>query len=385
MIYLDNAATTYPKPENVAEEVLRCIKDYGGNAGRGGHRLSMTAADKIYECRAAMANLFSAPSPGNVIFVPNATYGLNTAIMGLLTRGTHAIVGDLEHNSVRRPLDKSVRDGEIEYTKIKTLHCFSPLGSDPERITRELDRALRKNTRAVIMTAAPNTCSLRLPLEVVGKYCRKHGLLFIVDGAQGAGHFDINVQRDGISALIVPSHKGLFGIQGSGALILADGVLPRPMAYGGSGSASFDSDMPRELPDRYEAGTLPLPAVASLIAGIKTVTDIGVDNIENHEKRLFERCRNALFRIPKVSLVLPKPSGSVISFNVGDIPSETVARELDKRGICVRGGFHCAPWAHKALATTSGGTVRASFSAFTTARDVDCLVAAVEDIAARRL
>jgi selenocysteine lyase/cysteine desulfurase len=220
-----------------------------------------------------------------------------------------------------------------------------------------------------------------MPIDDIGELCRRAGIYFIVDGAQAAGHYEINMQRSNISALALPGHKGLLGPQGSGALILSNDFPSHPLTYGGSGSASLDADMPLELPERLEAGTLSTPAIVGLEAGIRALARIGINNVALHEKMLYGKALRLLSEMRGVIIYAPQYSGSVLSFNIDGIASDRVANLLSERDICVRGGFHCNPMAHKALGSDRGGSVRASFSPFNTAEDVIALADAVRDVA----
>lgn len=379
MIYLDNAATSFPKPPEVVAEVTRCMTEYCGNPGRGSHKLAFAAAEKIYDCRIALCDLFSADAPENVVFCQNATHALNIAILSLARKGAHFICSDMEHNSVRRPLEYLARERGCSYSLFNS-HTLDP-NRDPQKICRSIASLIRPETVAVISTACPNVCSARLPIEEIGELCRRSELCFIVDGAQGAGHFEINMNRANISALAIPGHKGLLGPQGSGALIVSNIFPARPLTYGGSGTASLDAEMPRELPERLEAGTLSTPAIAGLEAGIKALRKCGIGNISTHENLLFNKALRLLSEIRGVKVYAPWHAGSVISFNIEGMPSDRVANLLSERDICVRGGFHCNPLAHKSLGCDLSGSVRASFSPFNTADDVIALSNAVRDIA----
>jgi cysteine desulfurase family protein len=379
MVYLDNAATSFPKPATVVREVTRCLEKYCGNPGRGGHPLSMAAAEKIYECREELSDFFGASDPSRVIFTHNATAALNLAIKGLLPKGAHVITSDLEHNSVRRPLEALAAAGEISFDKISI--CYSGYLLDAGMICKRIASAFRENTAAVVMTACPNVCSLRLPLTEIGRLCRRRGILFIVDGAQAAGHFPIDMRTMSIDALCLPGHKGLLGPQGSGALILGEGIMPNVLFEGGSGSSSFEAEMPREVPERYEAGTLSTPAIAGLCEGVRYIRTLGIANIEKNEKSLFLYAGQKLGAIPRVRIYMPQHPGSVLSLNVDDIPSDHIASALGVAGICTRGGFHCNPWAHTALGTEAQGSVRISFSPFNTLQDVEALAIELERLA----
>ena len=378
MIYLDNAATSFPKPPRVIEEMSRCMLEYCGNPGRGSHALAFAAAEKIYDCRTALAEIFSAPAPENVIFTPNATAALNIAIFSLAREGAHFICSDMEHNSVRRPLEYLKRERGCTYS------VFNSYANEPNRtaarICRSISSLIRPETVAVISTACPNICSVRMPLKEIGKLCRERSLFFIVDGAQGAGHFDINMKQADISALALPGHKGLLGPQGSGALIVSNSFPTRPLLYGGSGSASLEPDMPSELPERLEAGTVSTPSIVGLHAGIEALNKIGIPRIERHEKILYQKARRLLSEIGGVRIYTPWKTGSVLSFNIADLSSDKTANLLSERGICVRGGFHCNPLAHRTLGSDIHGSVRASFSHFNNADDVYALANAVREI-----
>ena len=382
MIYLDNAATSFPKPPAVIEEMSRCMLEYCGNPGRGSHTLAFAAAEKIYDCRTLLAEFFEAAAPENVVFCRNATEALNIAILSLAREGAHFICSDMEHNSVRRPLEYLVREHGCSYSLFNS-HALDPNRS-AAKICRSVSSLIRPETVAVISTACPNICSQRMPLDEIGALCKRSGIHFIVDGAQGAGHFGISMKRSNISALALPGHKGLWGPQGSGALIISDDFPARPLTFGGSGSASLDPDMPAELPERLEAGTLSTPAIVGLEAGIKALGKIGLEKIEKHEALLSSKLVRGLSEIPGVLLYTSRASGSVISFNVSGIPSDKVANLLSERDICVRGGFHCNPLGHNVLGSSAHGSVRASFSFFNTADDVFALPDAVRQIARNR-
>ena len=269
-------------------------------------------------------------------------------------------------------------DGLISFDKISIIGDGYAL--DGGAICKRITTAIRKNTAAVIMTACPNVCSLQLPIAEIGAFCRRRGILFIVDGAQAAGHFPIDMRSMCIDALCLPGHKGLLGPQGSGALILGEGIMPRVIFEGGSGSSSFEAEMPREIPERYEAGTLSTPAIAGLCEGVRYIRRLGLASIEKHERSLFLYARQRLGSIPKVRIYMPQYAGSVLSFNVGTLPSDRVASALGTAGICTRGGFHCNPWAHTALGTDAHGSVRISFSPFNTPQDVDALALALGEL-----
>lgn len=371
MIYFDNAATTFPKPPEVEEAVLRCVRAEGGNAGRGAHRLALAAAERVFAVRESVAAFVNAPDPAHVVFTQNTTLALNMAIEGLLPRGGHVLISELEHNAVRRPVLRAAREGRLTYD------IFPVLGLSAEALLAGIAARCKPETAAIVCTHGSNVCSVTLPLAAIGAFCRKRGLLFLVDAAQTAGHLPLDLRAMQIDALALPAHKGLYGIQGCGVLALGEGVLPRPFAVGGSGVDSRTAEMPAELPERLEAGTLPTPAVAALGAGLSFVRSHGVAAIHAHEKTLWHAARERLAALPDV-VIHDETPGAVLLFSRRGVPSVEVARTLDRAGVCVRAGLHCAPFAHRALGTPADGAVRIGFGVFNTVPEVDALWRALQ-------
>ena len=369
MIYLDNAATTFPKPISVVEEMRRCMLVYGGNPGRGAHLLSLRAAQKVFECREKAADIFGAADSDRVFFTPNTTYGINAVLKGLLRHGDHVIISDMEHNAVYRPIHKMAMNGFIEYDVFNTF--TSDTRQNPLRICASIARLLRPNTRLVFCSHASNICSEVLPITEIGAFCRKHGILLCVDGAQSAGHERINVTEMNIDALCVPGHKGLYGPQGSGMVILGEGIILDTMTEGGNGIDSLSPEMPLQAPERYEAGTVSTPCIAGLYEGLKAVESRGIDSISHNENQLCRRARELLGNTEWITLYAPEYTGGIVLFNVNGIPSEKIAAALDSKGVCVRGGYHCAALAHRTLGTGQGGAVRLSFSMFNKLAEID--------------
>ena len=365
MIYLDNAATTFPKPTRVRDEVNRCLRDYCGNPGRGSHPLALAAAERIYLCREALSDLFGVGAPERIVFLQNTTHALNLAIKGLLHAGDHVLISELEHNAVRRPLLSMAAKRQI------TLDVFPVVGLSHGQLLQELESRITPATRAVVCTHASNICSIILPIGKIGALCRRLGLLFIVDAAQSAGILPIDMQKMCIDALAAPAHKSLYGIQGCGILALGEGVLPVPLFEGGSGVDSLSGEMPAEPPERYEAGTLQTPAIAGLLEGVRSLPRD--DSILAHERTLFRLARERLTSLPNVTLYAPDREGAVLLFSKADVPSVEVGAQLAKSGICVRAGLHCAPMAHRALGTPKGGAVRVSFGRYNKRDDLDAL------------
>ncbi len=380
MIYFDNAATSFPKPREVNSEVLRCLTRYCGNAGRGSHKLSLAAAEKIFECRERISALFGVSDPTRVFFAPNTTYALNTVIKGAVREGDHVLISDIEHNAVYRPIYKLAKEGKITFDIYPSMICDDR--ASPTRICAGIARLIKPQTSVVIASWASNLCSYTLPIKEIGAFCHRHGIRFIVDGAQGAGHIPLDLDTTQIDALCVPGHKGLLGPQGTGAVLLGKDFLPDTIIEGGNGVNSLEGEMPMFSPERYEAGTLPAPALAGLCEGVKWITERGVESIAEHEKSLYRYAKERICNIDGAKIYAPEYEGSVLLISLSGINSETVARRLDEEKICVRGGFHCCPLGHKALGTEKDGAVRISFGVSNVEREIDVLVDTLQKIKA---
>ena len=376
LIYLDNAATSFPKPYAVSEAVKHYMLYCGGNPGRGGYSTAIEAGQSVYSCREKLTRFFDADNENVPFFTMNTTQGINLCIKGYLRRGDHVLISNIEHNAVYRPIYKLSQRGQISYDTFDVFLNGNLLSV--EEILNDIAKKVRKNTRMLICTAASNIASLHPPIEQIGEFCRKRGIFFLVDGAQGAGHFDVSVRQMNIDALCIPGHKGLLGPQGVGAVVFGKEHLLQTLHEGGNGVDSLLGEMPEYLPERYEAGTLPVPAIVGLCEGIDAVTQIGVKNIATHERLLFERARDCLQRINGVKVFCPEYAGSVLLFSVEGVDSERVAEYLSSKGICVRGGYHCAALAHKALGTIDSGAVRISFGVFSNDADIEALCDALK-------
>ena len=378
-IYLDHAATSYPKPPAVMAAMIDCMKHRGGYPGRVSHILSLEAAREIYACREVAAGMFGAEAD-RVIFTLNTTHALNLAIKGILGRGGHAgghaLCSDMEHNSVYRPLYRLAQEGIIRFDVFDTFPA-SPLRTD-SMILSSLASKLRPDTRMVVCGHASNICSAVLPIRKIGELCRRRGILFVVDGAQSAGAMDLNMERDHIDVLCLPGHKGLMGPQGTGMLILGKGVTLDTIMEGGNGMDSLRGEMSEDAPERYEAGTLQTPAIAGLRAGMEFVGSVGVEAIGAHERALGIGLRDRLMEIPKVTVYAPHREGGVVLFSVEGYGSDEVGRILDSEGICVRPGFHCSALGHRTLGTPDGGAVRVSFGWPSRERDGEAVLRAVK-------
>jgi len=367
LIYLDNAATTFPKPNRVIRAVEKCLSEYCGNPGRGSHPLSLIAAEQIYNCREALSSFLGVEAPERILFTQNTTHALNLAIKGLLKRGDHVLISELEHNAVRRPLYRLGAENAV------TFDTFPVVGLPEEAILQGIARRIRPQTKAVICTHASNICSITLPVAAIGAFCHRCGLKLIVDAAQSAGILPIHLKKMQIDALALPGHKSLYGIQGCGALALGEHFLPSPLWEGGSGVDSRSEEMPTEPPERYEAGTLPTPAIVGLLEGVRSLQEEAPDSIAKREKELFVAAKERLLSIPGIHVYAPRQEGAVLLFNKQGVPSVAIGKQLADRGICVRAGLHCAPLAHQALKTPPDGAVRISFGRYNSLADLDAL------------
>ena len=377
IIYFDNAATTYPKPESVIMSAIDCMKNYCGNPGRGSHPVAMKSAEKVYEAREAVAETFSA-SPENVIFTLNTTYALNMAIKGVMSGGGHALISNMEHNSVLRPLAKLTKDNAARYDTFKAYEKGRQLSA--QEIIDNIIKKLRPSTRMLVCIHSSNICSYSLPIREIGMLCRRYGIIFCVDAAQSAGHIPINMTDDFIDVLCLPAHKGLYSPQGLGIMILRDGFsLPTTLAEGGNGVNSLDLSMGKLSPERYESGTLCTPAIAGLCAGLDFIKSFGIESIAKHEERLWGEAADRLSSISGVTIYDNTP-GSVLLFNLDGIPADDMGAMLSHQGFCLRTGYHCSPLAHKALGTPEGGAMRLGLGIFNTVRELDALYAAVKQI-----
>ena len=358
------------------------MTSYGGNPGRGSHALSIAAAEKIYECRTLAAELFGVDDPARVFFTLNTTYALNTVLKGLLRFGDHVLISDFEHNAVYRPLWKMAEERKISFGVFDSMPTLGE--GRAQAVCGGILQKLTPATRMIVSTHASNICSVKMPIRELGALCRTQNLLFVVDGAQSAGHERIAVDEMGIDALCLPAHKGLYGPQGCGMVILGKGVLLDTLCEGGNGVHSLLGEMPDFSPERYEAGTLPTPAIAGLCEGIRAVNRLGVANICEYERELFRQSAHSLRQMQGVTVYFPEHEGSVLLFGVEGMNAEKVGRLLGERGICVRSGYHCSALGHRRLQTPDGGAVRISFGIYNTAADVEQFCGAMRQILALR-
>ena len=379
MIYFDNAATTYPKPESVIASVANAMRVYGANPGRAGHSMAYSTAELIYDTRKKACEMFGTDDPMNVIFTPNCTFALNCAIKGLAKKNSHFIISSLEHNAVVRPLETLKNRGVCDYS-IARVEKY-----DGETYMN-FERLIRDNTVAVICTGASNVFGKIPPIKGLSALCKKHGLKFIVDGAQISGVFDIDCKRDGIDILCVAAHKGLYAPMASGMMIINGSLALDTIIEGGTGSYSAMLSQPQNLPERFESGTLSVPLIAGINAGMKFIKRAGTKKIRSHETAVMKKISTELKAMKNVITYTDFESeyenfAPLVSFNVKGKNSEEIGALLNEKGIAVRAGLHCAVLAHKTYGTEDTGTVRAAPSFFTNMNDVNLLLNSVFEIA----
>ena len=380
MIYLDNAATSWPKPDTVHEAMLGYMRDVGANPGRSGHRLANEAERIRLDAREAIAELFGVKDPMRVVFAYNATTALNLAICGLLPPGAHAVTTGMEHNAVMRPL----RALEQQGVSVSVVPCEPDGTLDPQA----LGEHIRPQTRLIVANHASNVCGTVLPIREMGATARRHGIPFLVDAAQTGGCWPIDLRADNIDLLAFSGHKGLLGPTGTGGLAIHDDFdidrLPA-LVCGGTGSRSEHEQQPDFLPDKYEGGTPNIVGLAGLAASVRYVLDRGVDRICEHERSLTRRLIDDLSSIAGLRLIGTRDASrqtAAVSFTIDGQSAGEIARVLDERfGIMCRPGLHCAPRAHRTLGTLPEGTVRLSPGAFSTAQEIDQTVEAVARLA----
>ena len=370
MIYLDNAATTYPKPQSVYRVWQHAMSAYGANPGRSGHRMSAETSEAVYKSRATCAEFFGA-EPENTVFTLNCTHALNFVIKGLARKGCHFVASDMEHNAVIRPINAAAEHYGGSFTLFEATE-------DSEQTLWNAQRAINANTCALVCTAASNVLGLRTPVKELAELCRRKGVPFVVDAAQGAGTLPLSL-GDGMNFICTAGHKGLYGPMGTG-LLVTDGKYPlSTIIEGGTGSASESILQPDFTPDRFESGTINTAGAIALGAGVEFVKRKTPEAILRHELALCKRFCAALRELPNITLYTDitdhnaEHYAPVVSFNVKGFHSSEAAALLSDRGFYMRGGLHCAPLAHRKLGTLDSGTVRFSPSAFTTPNEVDAL------------
>lgn len=368
MIYFDNAATSFPKPKCVIDEVIRCLKLYCGNPGRSSHDMALAAAEKIYETRERLSDFVGADKAENIIFTPNATYALNLAIKGTVTEKCHCIISDIEHNSVIRPIYKCAEKYGCE---ISAFNTDLPLN-------KGLIPLIHSNTKIIATSIASNVTGHTLNITELSEISAKYNLKLIIDASQYLGHMPLNLKNVNYHVLCSAGHKALFGIQGSGFAIFKTSENIDTLIEGGSGIDTFSTRMPMLLPERYEAGTLFTPAIVSLWAGIGFINEVGINEIHSHINQLTERIKDILSSFKDITIY--GAENGIISFNKANYPSSYIAELLNKKHIATRSGFHCAPKIHEKLGTQKRGAVRVSLSYMNSYNECDSLFRALRSI-----
>jgi len=380
-IYLDNGATSFPKPQEVADAVYEYMTHIGTNINRGGYQTAYDLEGVVFETREMLAELFGASDCKNVVFTKNVTESLNVVLKGFLKPGDHVLCSSMEHNAVMRPLVQLSKSG-IEFDRI-------PGNDKGELLLSDVESMIKPNTKAIVMTHASNLVGTLNPIEIVGTIAKKHGIKMIVDSAQTAGVFPINMKDMNIDALCFTGHKSLMGPQGIGGFVLDEGMISLidPLLSGGTGSISHTEEIPDFMPDRFEPGTMNLPGIVGLNAALKWIDAQGMHNILSHEMALTQRFLDGLApledagKLKVIGLKNTEGRTGVVSIQTLDIDCADAAFKLDfDYGIMTRVGLHCAPAAHKTLGTFPTGTIRFSFGVFNTEADVDTAIRALTEM-----
>ena len=379
MIYLDNSATSYPKPECVTQAVLNSFHKFGANSGRGAYEMAIDTTEQIYKCRKKVADFFNADDIENVIFTYNCTTALNMAIKGLASNNAHFVISDLEHNAVLRPLETLKQRGICDYSIAK-------VSVEDYQTLKNFKNKIQSNTVAIICTGASNVFGIIPPYKMLSNLAHKNNLLFVMDCSQIAGTVPIDMNKDDIDILCCAGHKGLMGPTGTGLLILNKKVQLNSIIEGGTGSNSMSATQPDILPDKFESGTPNIQGIIGLSSALDYIVKSNVRKIYEHESSLLKYLHNNLGKIENVVLYTDFYDNRqhlvpILSFNIKNMHSEDVAERLSSVGICVRAGLHCAPLAHKKFGTEKIGTVRISPSFFTKKSDIDFLIKSVIKIA----
>lgn len=378
MVYLDNAATSYPKAPGVASAMADYVEKVGATINRSSYASAQEAGLVTLSLRERLCRLFNHPDPTHAVLTPGATAGLNMVIKGLLRPGDHCLVSSMEHNAVMRPLVQLEREGVV----------FERIPCDAQgRLRLEaLPGMIKLNTRLVVMAHGSNVCGTVQDAEAVGKICRERGVPFALDAAQTAGHIEVDFERFGLSALVVPGHKGLLGPQGIGALLLDADFARRltPLVAGGTGSASDSEELPDWMPDRFESGTPNMPGVYGWEAALGWLENTGIETLENHEKTLSKRFLEGIYGLKNVKLygiTVPERRTGVFSVGFLNCDNAEAAWRLEREfGILTRCGLHCAPSAHKTLGSFPEGSVRFSTGWANTEADIDAVLSAIAAI-----
>lgn len=378
MIYLDNSATTYPKPLSVYNAMSQGIKNYGANPGRSGHTMSRKSGEEMERCRKIAAKLFNIKDFRNIAFTLNCTQAMNMVIKGILKPGDHVVTSCIEHNAVMRPLNKLEKDGVISYTAVKIYP------GDNEKTLDSFRKGINSKTALIVCTHASNVWGIKLPVSRIVALARIYGIPVALDCAQSGGLVPINSETLGADFMCFAGHKGLYGPMGTGMLIANSAEKLDTIIEGGTGTDSMKLCQPKEMPQKFESGTPNMTGISGLRAGMEFVMNKGIENISNHEMNLMIYLYDKLKSIPKIKLYMQCPNSEffvpLLSFNIGEYVSDDVGKILDKNLIEVRTGLQCAPSAHEFAGTSKTGVIRVSPSIFSTKSEIDRLVDVVKAI-----
>lgn len=377
MIYFDNAATSFPKPQVVYDQIMDSMMNYGANPGRSGHKMALKASRGIFGARNSLSKLFNIEDPLDIIFTFNCTESLNIAIKGVLKPGDHVITTSMEHNSLLRPIVYLEKLG-IEHTIV----WGDPMGRiDPAHIEAEI----KENTKLIATTHISNLTGTIMDIDAIGEIAKKNKVLYLVDAAQSAGVYDIDLENTNIDMLAFPGHKGLLGPQGTGGLYIKKGIEIDEIFQGGTGSVSDLLSQPTQMPDKFESGTANTSGLIGLGSGVEYIRDIGIENIRKKELELTEYFMEQVKKIQGIKIYGPEDISEhapVVALNIGDADSSEISYILNEGyDIGVRPGLHCAPLAHKTIGTFDQGAVRFSFGYENTHEEIELGIKALREIA----
>ena len=377
MIYFDNAATSFPKPQVVYDAVMDSMMNYGANPGRSGHKLALKASRGIFEARNNISKLFNIKNPLDLILTFNCTESLNIAIKGVLKPGDHVITTSMEHNSVLRPI--------MNLEKIGVDHTIV-WGDSKGRINpKDIESSIKSNTKLIVTTHISNLTGTIMDIDRIGEISKKHGIMYLLDAAQSAGVYDIDLNNMNVDMLAFPGHKGLLGPQGTGGLYIKEGIEISEIFQGGTGSVSHLLTQPEEMPDKFESGTPNASGIIGLGAGVKYIMDVGLESIRKKELELTEYFMNEVGKINGIKIYGPESileHAPVVALNIKDADSSEVSYILNEEyDIGVRPGLHCAPLAHKTIGTFEQGTIRFSFGYENTYGEIEAGIKALKEIA----
>ncbi len=367
LIYFDNAATGYPKPSCVLRDAIKAFSSYGGNPGRSGHRLSVDASRAIYACRETVCELLNFNAPERVIFTPNATYAINIAIKGLAKKDSHIIISNFEHNSVIRPVYSLCNNSDMRIG----FSTFDASSEDITEVVSNFKKALRPNTKLAVVTAVSNVCGKIMPIYEISEICKLRKITLIIDASQALGEIDVDMERLPGCVLCSAGHKGLYGPTGTGFAVFSDGCDPLCIIEGGNGLLSKEATMGEVLPEKLEAGTLNTFGICGLNAGIKFIKNMGISGIHEKSTEIINYISRELIVMGAKLYGNYSYKTPILLFNVEGKDCTEVSSYLDENGICTRGGFHCAPTAHKAIGTGQSGGVRISLGYANTKIEAD--------------